>query len=279
MDLKKIFIFGSIAAIGGCAIAPGMRMDMPSNLPTKRDDAIKPEFTPITSQLAVELATHGMEAYQVGPQDVVGIAVWNHPEFIISSNSLISEIKENSAGLPDSFQQRAESQLGGYLVAEDGTIFFPLIGKIKVSGKSVDEIRGAITKALTKYIHNPQVGVRVAVFRSKKIYVMGEVAKPGLQPISDSPLTLADALNLAGGLNSYAADPRQIFVIRGEPTTPKVYWLNAKSPTSILLAQQFQLQAQDIIFVATSDLARWNRGLGELLPSIQTLWYTRSLTR
>jgi len=279
MDLKKLFVVSSMAALTGCAIAPGMRMQAPDSLSAKHDAAIKPTYIPITTDVLEHLASQKPQEYLVGTQDVLSIAVWNHPEFSISSTAFVNALRDEASALPDNLQQKPEAQLNGFVVAADGSIYFPLVGKISVGGKTVEQIRSTITTALIKYIHNPQVSVRVAVYRSKKIYVMGEILKPGLQPITDAPLTLADVINLAGGLDPNSADPRQIFVIRGDSSMPKIYWLNAKSPTAILLAEQFQMQPKDVVYVSAADIARWNRGVNQILPTIQTLWYTRSLTR
>lgn len=279
MDIRKLFVFSSVVALSGCGIAPGMRMQPPDTKLAKHDEAVKPNYIPVTASLLQHLANQKSEEYKIGTQDVLSIAVWNHPEFSISSTAFVNALREETSALPDNLQQKPEAQLNGFVVAADGSIYFPLVGKIFIGGKTVEEIRNIITQSLTKYIHNPQVSVRVAVYRSKKIYVMGEVLKPGLQPITDAPLTLADVINLAGGFDANTADTRRIFVIRGNPTSPSVYWLDAKSPTAMLLAEQFLMQPRDVVFVSVADIARWNRSINQILPTVQTIWYTRSLTR
>lgn len=279
MELKKLFIFSSITALSGCMIAPGMQMQAPKSMPAKRDDAVKPTYIPISKSILQELANQKQEEYTVGTQDVLSIAIWNHPEFSISSTAFVNTLKDEANALPINLQQKPEAQLNGFVVAADGSIYFPMVGKIAVGGKTVEEIRTIIVKSLKKYIHNPQVSIRIAVYRSKKIYVMGEVVTPGLQPITDAPLSLADVINLAGGLDPITADARQVFIIRGDAIKPDVYWLNAKSPTAMLLAEQFQMQPKDVVYVSASDTTRWNRGINQILPTVQTLWYTRSLTR
>lgn len=278
MDLKKLIVISSVISLGGCALAPGMQMSAPSTSSAKTAEAVNPEFIPINKEIIQQTTAQSPRAYKVGPQDVLGITVWNHPEFGISSIAYTNSLREDQSAVMPNLQQKTEAQLSGFVVAEDGTIYFPLVGQVTVAGKTVKQIRKTLVKKLAKYIRNPQINIRVAVFRSKKVYVMGEVIQPGLQAITDSSLTLADAISQAEGMNPLSANPRQIFVIRGEPARPKVYWLDAKSPVAMLLATEFKLQPRDIIYISPANVTRWNRSINQILPTVQTLWYTKSLT-
>lgn len=112
--------------------------------------------------------------------------------------------------------------------------------------------------------------LRVVSRDDNGVYVMGEVNKPiTALPMKNGKLTLSDALSQAGSLNTNSADAAQLYVIRGSQTTaPQVFHLNAHSPVSMILANQFELQPKDVVYVDGNGLVRFSRVLSLLLPGI-----------
>ena len=141
--------------------------------------------------------------YWVGPRDVLGITVWEHPELTIPAGDLSS----------------------GTFVGEDGNIFFPYAGVVKAAGRPVEDIRAELTEKLSRYIEQVQLDVRVTSYRSQRVYVVGEVMKAGTQSVTDIPLTVLEAINGAGGVKSDAADLRNINLTRDG----KAYGINLLS--------------------------------------------------
>ena len=124
--------------------------------------------------------------YEVGPGDVLQITVWDHPELTIPAGSMRSSEESGNWG------------------HNDGTIYYPYVGKIEVVGLRVTEIRDLIAERIAEYIEEPQVDVTVAAFRSQRLYVTGSVNKPGAFPITNVPTRLLDAVNAAGGITEFA---------------------------------------------------------------------------
>ena len=118
------------------------------------------------------------------------------------------ESHDDRLDVDDMFDVRVygEGELSGvYRVATDGTIDFPLAGRIPVKGLGVGEIQKEIVKRLKAgYLLNPQVTVMVTQWNSRKISVLGQVTRPG--PISYFPnMTIVDAIASAGGFTGIAA--------------------------------------------------------------------------
>ncbi|MFM0362143.1 polysaccharide biosynthesis/export family protein [Paraburkholderia sediminicola] len=112
--------------------------------------------------------------------------------------------------------------------------------------------------------------LRVPARDENGVFVMGEVNKPVTAlPMRSGKLTLSDALSQAGSLSSSSADAAQLYVIRGsESAAPHVFHLDASSPVAMVLANQFDLQPKDVVYVDGNGLVRFSRVLNLLLPAI-----------
>jgi polysaccharide export outer membrane protein len=137
--------------------------------------------------------------YKLGVGDVLTIGVWDHPELTI----------------PAAVQRTAE--FDGFRVQADGTITYAYAPNVQAAGKTVAQVREELVKRLSRVIEDPQIDVKVVGFRSQKAYITGEVKQPGVYPVTETPLTLIDALNQAGGLND-RADWKTVTFTRGNET-------------------------------------------------------------
>lgn len=190
--ILPLLLVGSLA---GCAMAPGGNIDYDADPPPidhlVNIEAITPELVTayrreingdIASLMPLRLREEiGDYEYRVGPGDVLSITVYDHPELTI----------------PAGGERSAEET--GNVVQRDGTIYYPYIGRVRVEGRTVEEIRRTLTYRLANFITEPQIEVRVAGYRSKKVYISGAVGSPGTLPITNEPLTVLDAISAVGG--------------------------------------------------------------------------------
>ena len=340
----------------GCAIAPGMTMDEPAELPEGQVVRVQTLTLDLLNQLEAEHKTEvremaeefaiRREEYLIGPGDVIQVIVWDHPELTIPAGSF------------------RDAETSGQQVGEDGYMYYPYVGMVKAEGMNVAALRDVLTSRLSRFIQNPQLDVRVIGFRSKRVYVVGEVQTPGVLPLNDLPMTIADAISLSGGLtaeawksgvniardgkvyeidlralydfadssqnlmlkhgdivnvldrsqqkvfmmgevrtpgaveinngeltlagalgevggfNQNTANPSAIYVIRGtDSDNPQIFHLDAQFATGLLLAERFDMLAQDVVFVDAAGVSQWNRVVSQLLPSITVIGVANSVAQ
>jgi polysaccharide biosynthesis/export protein len=112
--------------------------------------------------------------------------------------------------------------------------------------------------------------VRVGSREESGVFLMGEVTRPAtILPMRNGRLTLGEAISAAGSINPNTSNAKQLFVIRNSTgASPQVYHLDATSPVSMVLANQFELQPKDVVYVDSGPLVRFNRVLELFLPAI-----------
>lgn len=141
---------------------------------------------------------------------------------------------------------------GLYRLGPDGGFTFPLVGAVDATGKTPNALAAVLTERLKDgYLRNPQVSVFVKEFHSKKIFVLGEVARPGTFTYDDQ-MTIVQAVTLAGGLKTLAAGNRLRLtrVVGGQEQQYEVPFEDISSGR----APNVSLQPCDIVFVPESWL-------------------------
>lgn len=124
-------------------------------------------------------------SYQVKPGDMLEISVWKEPDL-----------------------QRQ------VLVRPDGAFSFPLVGEVDARGKSVAELTRIVSERLARYIADAVVTISVQEIKGNKIFVLGQVNKPG-EFIVNPSVNIMQALSMAGGMTPFAAT-NDIIVLRGQ---------------------------------------------------------------
>jgi len=122
-------------------------------------------------------------AYKIGPQDLLKIDVWKEEQL--------------TRTVP---------------VRPDGKITLPLLNDVQAAGLTPMELAGVISDQLKKYINNPQVTVSVTEINSRRVYVTGEVTRPGSMPLLPN-MTVLQALSTSGGFTQFART-KNIYVLR-----------------------------------------------------------------
>lgn len=140
----------------------------------------------------------------------------------------------------------------GYAVATDGSIDFPILGKVSVGGKTREEIAELIKSELTgrDLVKDPVITVE---YLNLKVSVLGEVNRPGRIVIDRDEYTIMDAISAAGDLTIFGLR-ESIRVIRTEGGTRKTYMVNMCSAEDLVNSPAYYLQQNDIIVVDPNDV-------------------------
>ncbi|AQG99876.1 sugar ABC transporter substrate-binding protein [Burkholderia sp. KK1] len=228
---KRALAFVFSGLLSACAFAPGFRMPVapggetpdrageynaasgphieataatPAVLITELDLAFVKQLADErkSSQQDVKGLFGAPDVYTVGASDVLQIVVWDHPEL---NAALGSTANQTSSKVSD--------PASGFVVDQSGKLHFPYAGTLAVAGLRTEQIQQRLASALATYFVKPQVTVRVASYRSREVYVDGQVHTPGALSLTDVPLNLYDAIARAGGFND-SADQSDVVLVR-----------------------------------------------------------------
>jgi len=134
------------------------------------------------------------------------------------------------------------------IVLPDGSVTFPLIGRVEVAGLSTPEVEQKITKKLKEFLPEPVVTVAIVGIEGNRVYVTGKVIHPGPLVIS-GPTTVLQALSLVGGFDKFA-DENGIKVIRAKPDGQEILNVNYRDIISGKnMSTNVQLKAGDTLVV------------------------------
>lgn len=197
-------------------------------------------------------------------------------EYRLSKYDVISL---NIIGFPQGlgYETGASSSSGvnDLLIGPDGRAAIPYIGNVKLAGLTLNEAKELIQSKLSEYIRIPSMSVSVKEYGKRKIYVMGEVTKPGIQELDIDSLNAYAAITSAGGFTKRGRSTK-VQVIRVVDDTMYYTQLNMKTYVKRHdLTQNVVLQDGDIVYVPKSNGIRWNE---DVLPYVSAWALYKSVT-
>ncbi|MDE3156907.1 MAG: SLBB domain-containing protein, partial [Acidobacteriota bacterium] len=203
----------------------------PPASPTDRPGAPAAGQPPTGAQAPAPTA----DSYVIGPRDILNITVFDEPDLS-----------------------------GPFRVDGDGTITYPLLGRVTAAGLTSrgleDRLRGLLANG---YLKQPQVRVEVEQYRSQSVYIIGEVRSPGRYPLTGN-MTLIEALAAAGSLSGTAGSELLIVhstqktpptgpVVPGSDETAQVTHVNIADLQAGKLSANVELHDGDTIFVPKAE--------------------------
>lgn len=339
-----------------CAITSGLQTyDLPNQGSYKTDQGAELSVVQLTQENLPTLALSQINSsanlnelfnikhtlYRLSSGDILSIQLWAYPE-ITPPIQDISNIKA-----------------AGYPIDPNGNVYLPLLGQVKVAGKTLAEINQYLRSQFSRYLKHPDVVVRVLSYEGRRYFVNGQVMRSGQYTLNDQPVSIYTALGMAGGVNTetgdntniqlirqgqtyhlnavelekqglslhnlliqpndtifvnakqnqklyvmgesnksqaltlrdqgmtlsdvlgeseginpYSASAARIFVMRTDlnTKTSTIYHLNLSSLGNLALANQFQMQKNDIVFIDATGLTRWQRIMNQIVPFSSALY-------
>jgi polysaccharide export outer membrane protein len=157
--------------------------------------------------------------YVIGPEDVLGVVYW-----------------------------RDKDMTNDVAVRPDGKISLPLLNDVQAAGMTPAQLRDRLVDASKQYFEDPSITVVVRQMNSRKVFITGEVNKPGPFPLV-GPTTVLQLISIAGGLREYA-ESKKILIVRNENGRQTSYLFNYKDVVSRKnLRQNIELKPGDTVIV------------------------------
>lgn len=209
------------ADASGSATPPPVTATPAAQGPGAAAQATPPATTakPAPATAASATAVPTAPDYVVGAGDVLGIVFWR--------------------------QQDMSTEV---VVRPDGRISVPLLNEIDAAGLTPEQLRQRLTTEGQRFVQDPNVTVVVKQINSRKVYITGQVARPGPYPLTSS-MNVLQLLSMAGGLLEYA-DGKNILVLRTVNGRPTQFTFNYKDMISRKnLKQNIDLKPDDTVIV------------------------------
>ena len=150
-----------------------------------------------------------------------------------------------------------------FTIRPDGYVSIPMAGNIKADGMTVEEFTRNVSNALSIYIINPDVSVNVTKLGGVRVYVFGEINKPGAYTLTKSS-TVIDAIGAAGSFNWDTAKKKIFLIHQNNPTKPIEINLNNMLKTGDM-SQNYVMREGDILYLTKNSKISFSRDIAPIL--------------
>lgn len=196
----------------------------------------------------------------IQPDDQLAIYVSSQEEELIKPFTNLTLIGQ-TAGISTS-----QNGAAYFVVNKEGYIDFPIFGKIKASGMTVNKLSETIQNRMISegMIKDAKVTAKIMSF---KVTVLGDVKSPGTQSYTGERLTLLEAIGRSGDLNN-SAIRKKVLVIREENGERKTFQVNLTDPESVFNSPAYYMHQNDIVYVESNKSVKIKGSSGYLYLSL-----------
>jgi len=212
-----------LALTGFLSAQPLVRAQQPTGpkpaAPQTEAAGAKPSAPPSTVTAAIAAGVATAPDFVIGPSDVLAIVFWREQEMSVE-----------------------------VMVRPDGKISIPLLNEVEAIGLTPEELRQKLMTTAQRVVQDPNVTVVVKQINSRRVFITGQVAKPGPYPLTSS-MNVLQLIATAGGLLEYA-DEKNILIMRTQKGQPSNFKFNYKDvSTGKNLKQNIDLKPGDTVVV------------------------------
>ena len=165
-----------------------------------------------------------------------------------------------------SIEVEQDKELGDnktFIITPDGYVSFPMVGRIKAAGMTIDEFTNELTNRLSTYIIDPNISVNVNRLGGVRVYVFGEINKPGAYTLTKSN-TVIDAIGAAGSFNWDTAKKKIFLIHQNDPSKPIEINLNKLLKTGDM-SQNYVMREGDILYLTKNSKISFSRDIAPIL--------------
>lgn len=202
------------------------------------------------------MAVQAEQQFRLRPEDKINIVVNSsnpmlEQQFTLTTMNTRYVLGSSVAPKTTASGATASSQMIAYTVDEQGTIDFPVLGKLSVLGKTRSEVAQYIQRRLVEreLVNDPIVTVE---YVNMGVNVLGEVNRAGHIDITKDHFTIVDALSYAGDM-TINGDRSNVLVTRQEDGATRVYTLDMTNMQAVLNSPAYYLQQNDMVYVSPND--------------------------
>lgn len=200
--------------------------------------------------------------YKLKTKDVVYVK-------ILSTNEKAFAFFNADATIPNSTNSDLSVYLNSYTINDSGFILLPIIGKVSLADKTVEQAREALQIEAEKYLKDATVICKMVNF---KVTILGEVSRPGLYKIYDTKVNLFDAIGLAGDLTIYG-NRKNIMIVRANEDGSNAVINVDITNRNMINTSEYMLQPNDIVYIPalkTKTLGFGTFPFGTVLSAVTT---------
>jgi len=200
-----------------------------------------------TNTDTLQIYTNADTAYKLQNGDNLYIRV-------LSLNKEVNDVfnVNSSQNSYNMYNNESSLYINGYTISDSGNVDLPILGKINLTGKTVNDARATVQSRLDEYIKD---GIADLKLTSYRFTILGEVKQPGVFMNYSEKLNIYEALGRAGDITEYG-DKTEVVIVRPTPDGSVTYKFDLTS-NNVLSSEYFYIQPNDVVYVEPLKYKAW----------------------